>query len=310
MADSGAEASGPVNAGPGNRFTAKAPSTGSAYPAPGIALPRGGRAVRGAGEKRPEAIEKQWPILVCLLGEFRVLKGDRPLALRGDKTEALLQLLALHGGQHVARETLLDTLWPDRSVAMAGQCLNSLIYSLRKAVGDAIHEGALILHQNGAYRLNASAGVGIDVTVFDNLVQRGHQATVAGDRDAAIACYVRAIRLYRGDLRPGTDVNSAIERERLRASFLTILAHMADYSFASEDYLLAAHYAQRILEYDACREDAHRLVMRCFVRQGQRTQALRQFRLCESVLRAEFDVGPEPQTCQLHEQIRLDPATV
>jgi DNA-binding SARP family transcriptional activator len=255
-------------------------------------------------------IEQKWPILVCLLGDFRILKANHPLALHGDKTEALIQLLALRKGHIVSRETLLDTLWPGRTTALAGQSLNSLIYSLRKTVGDTLQEGALILYDDGAYRLNTSAGVGVDVALFDNLVQSGYQAKTAGDSSVANTCFSQAIHLYRGDLRIGTDINSAIERERLRASFLTILAHMADTSFASGDYALALSYAQRILEFDPCREDAHRQVMRCFVRQGQRTQALRQYQLCAGVLRVEFDIDPEPQTIQLFERIRLDPLSI
>lgn len=254
--------------------------------------------------------ENKWPILVCLLGEFHVLSGDCILALRSDKAEALIQLLALRVGHYVLRETLLETLWPDRATNMAGQCLNSLMYSLRKSVGDAIHKGELVLHEDGAYRINTEAGVQIDVNLFDTFVQKGHQANVAGDLNTAASCYVRAIDLYRGDLRTSPDVNSLIERERLRASFLTILAHMADYSFSSGNYTLAARYSQQILENDPCREDAHRQIMRCFVRLGQRAQALRQYQLCASVLRVEFDIDPEPQTVQLFEQTRLDPVGV
>jgi hypothetical protein len=50
--------------------------------------------------------------------------------------------------------------------------------------------------------------------------------------------------------------------------------------------------------------------MRCHVRRGERAQALRQYRLCESVLRSEFETDPEPATKALFEQIRLDPDSV
>lgn len=50
--------------------------------------------------------------------------------------------------------------------------------------------------------------------------------------------------------------------------------------------------------------------MRCYVRQGERAEALRQYRLCESVLRVEFDALPEPATTALFAQIRLDPGSV
>ena len=61
---------------------------------------------------------------------------------------------------------------------------------------------------------------------------------------------------------------------------------------------------------DPCREDGYRLAMRAYVRRGERAQALRQYRLCEHVLRREFDTAPEPLTTELFERIRASPAGV
>jgi DNA-binding SARP family transcriptional activator len=44
--------------------------------------------------------------------------------------------------------------------------------------------------------------------------------------------------------------------------------------------------------------------MRCLVSRGERAQALRQYRLCEGILRAEFNAEPEAETEALYEQIR------
>jgi DNA-binding SARP family transcriptional activator len=50
--------------------------------------------------------------------------------------------------------------------------------------------------------------------------------------------------------------------------------------------------------------------MRCHVRRGERSQALRQYRLCQQILRAEFDAAPEPATEALFEQVRLAPSAI
>jgi len=122
--------------------------------------------------------------------------------------------------------------------------------------------------------------------------------------------YMKAVQLYRGDLCTGTDGNAVVERERLRAHFLTVLARLADYHFSVSNYPRCLHYAEQLLQYDACREDAHRMVMRCYVRQGERAQALRQYLLCQNILRAEFDAAPESHTTLLYDQVRLHPDTV
>ena len=249
------------------------------------------------------------PIMVCLLGDFRVLRGGQPVAMHSGKAEALLCLLALQQQGWVSRDVLLEALWPNSPFTLASQSLNTLIYTLRKLLADAINGDPPILHREGIYRLNAEAGVGVDVTCFDNLVSAGNQR-LATEVPLAAAFFIEAVHLYRGDLYACTDTNATLERERLRSRFLTVLAHLGDYFFSIQDYGRCLHYAERLLQYDACREDAHRLVMRCYVRRGERAQALRQYRLCQNILRAEYDAAPEPRTTALYDQVRLDPDSV
>jgi DNA-binding SARP family transcriptional activator len=167
-----------------------------------------------------------------------------------------------------------------------------------------------VVYSGGWYRLNLEAGVAVDVAEFDQLVDTADQLTQRAELDPAAEAYQSAVDLYHGDLCVGPDIQSLIERERVRARFLTVLARLADYHFAADDYAACLAVGQRLLAVDGCREDAHRLVMRCHVRRGERGQALRQYRLCESILAGEFNAPPEPATTALFERIRLDPAGV
>lgn len=259
----------------------------------------------------PSTVEPNWPILLCFLGTFSLLKAGRPVTSRGGgKTEALFCALALRGGECVPREALLDTLWPDSESTSAGQSLNSLVYSLNKQLADAIGDAAPVLHVDGCYRLNSEAGVGVDVACFDALANAGDRQLREGDRAVAIASYGRAIALYRGDLCAGTDTHAVVERERLRALYLTLLVRLAEYYYDEGDYGACLDHAQRMLGADPCREDAHRLVMRCHVRRGERAQALRQYRLCQDLLHTEFEAPPEPDTTALFDRIRLEPSSI
>ena len=76
------------------------------------------------------------------------------------------------------------------------------------------------------------------------------------------------------------------------------------------DYASSLANALEVLAVDPLREDAHRLVMRLYVRRGQRAQALRQYRLCSRALESEFQAVPEPATQALYELVRLDPSRV
>jgi DNA-binding SARP family transcriptional activator len=253
------------------------------------------------------AAAADWPVFICLLGSFHVFIRDRPLLLRNaDKTKALLVNLVL-GPQAVPRETLLQSLWPDSPAELAGQALNSLVHSLRRHLAAGLAGEPPVICVDGHYRLNVEAGIGIDVICFDQCLAAGFQYERSGQLGAAIEQYERAIALYRGDLCVVGDTPALLLCEALRARYLNLLARLADFHFSQADYAHTIALAQRLLTVDPCREDAHRLIMRCYLRQGQRAQALRQFQLCAQVLRSEFDAAPEPATAALYEQIRLAP---
>jgi DNA-binding SARP family transcriptional activator len=188
--------------------------------------------------------------------------------------------------------------------------LNSLVYSLHKLLGDALDGAPPVICIDGYYHLNVEAGIAVDVARFEALVREGTRDARAGRRSAAMRIYEQAVLLYRGDLCTVSDVQALMLCEALRAEYLRLLAELGDYYFAGQDFTNCLMYAQRLLASDPCREDAHRLIMQCYMRQGRRAQALHQYRVCENILRTEFDVMPEAATLDLYQQIRLHPDRV
>jgi DNA-binding SARP family transcriptional activator len=251
-----------------------------------------------------------WPLLICVLGTFRVLQAGRPVAVHGGKTEALLCQLALRYAEGVPRATLLETLWPDSDAALAGEALRSRVNSLHTLLGAGLGGAAPVLHRDGGLRLNAAAGVGVDVARFDVLAASGDQQMRAGQVAQAAAAYQNAAAFYPGDLCVAQDLYAVVERERLRARYLSLLASLAACAHDAGDDAACLGYAQRVLAHDPCREDAHRLVMRCHVWRGERAQALHQYRVCVDILRAAFETTPEPATVALFDQVRHDPSSV
>lgn len=254
----------------------------------------------------PYTEPESWPVLICVLGNFRLLKAGQPVAIyNSGKLEGLLSYLGLQSGRRVPREQLLTLLWPTSPPAQAGPALNNLVYRLHKLLGDALDDAMPVLHEDGYYQLNREAGVGVDIACFDALVGSGKQHAEANDREDAIASYSRALRLYRGDLCVASDVHAIVERERLRNCYLALLAELADAHYHGGKYAVCLEYAWRLLREDPCREDSHRLIMRCYVQLGQRAAALHHYQVCADILRAEFDALPEAATTELFDQIRL-----
>ena len=250
------------------------------------------------------------PLMICVLGDFHLLKRSRPTPLTGARPRTLLAVLTLSPDASAPRDALLEALWPDAEHELAKRSLASLLYSLRRKLSDALSGEPPVLRTEDSYRLNLEAGVRTDVHEFDRLVYAGDVASRDRKEELAVRSYRAAVALYAGDVVTGSEIRAIVERERLRARYLTLLARLADHTYALGEYDASLEYVLRLLRSDACREDAHRLAMRCYLRRGERGQALRQFRLCEQMLAAEFGAVPEDATRRLFDQVRLSPETV
>jgi DNA-binding SARP family transcriptional activator len=251
-------------------------------------------------------------VLVCLLGGFRLLKQGNPLSLRpGGRTQSILSALALGPRPSgIPRDDLLQLLWPQAEPGLALQALHTLVYSLHRSLGDALGGQGPIVNIEGRYRLNAEAGVVVDVDRFDSVVDAADRLVRAGESERAIGRYRDAAGLYEGDLVIGSDVQHVLERERLRARYLGVRARLANYHLALGEIDAALDNALDILSHDPYREDAHRIAMRCYVRLGHRAQALRQYRICRDILMTEFEAAPERATEELYDLVRLEPVLV
>jgi DNA-binding SARP family transcriptional activator len=67
-------------------------------------------------------------------------------------------------------------------------------------------------------------------------------------------------------------------------------------------------YGRQILELDPLREEIHRELMRLYIENQQRPLAIRQYKACCEMLRAELDIEPMLETQALYAQIMLSGA--
>ncbi len=251
------------------------------------------------------------PIMICLLGNFRLLVNGEQISIQaGGKIETLLALLALQSEQWMPRERLVQALWADSDLSHGLRSLKTLIYNVHKLLGPVLNDMTPVLNKSGYYRLNIQAGIGVDVNYFDLLVVTGDKYMQAGNQEAAVAVYRRAEALYQGDLWLAVDIHAVLERERLRGLYLSLLTKLARQNYEAGDYTACLANLWKLLEYEPGREDAHRLLMRCYVRRGERSSALHQFQVCVEILRSEFNIEPEQITRDLYDQICTNPADI
>ncbi|MFQ5984806.1 MAG: BTAD domain-containing putative transcriptional regulator [Alphaproteobacteria bacterium] len=120
----------------------------------------------------------------------------------------------------------------------------------------------------------------------------------------------RAAALYQGDFLDGIGVRDPAfeewlfyERERLRELARGALSKLLAHQPAAGATARAVETARRLVAFDPLEEDTHRALIRLYMEQGRRGDALRQYELCRDVLRRELGVSPEAETERLHQEI-------
>lgn len=242
---------------------------------------------------------------VRLLGRFEVAIDDHPVcAWDGARGLTIFKYLLTHRGRPCPRDVLMDLFWPDVSPHQARNRFHVALSSLRRSLR-AVGDMPIVEFREGAYGLNPELELQVDVDDFSRLVETGERAQGDGDTDAAIACYGQAVTLYRGDLLAESPYDdwALLPRETLRVTYLDVLDRLAALHLAKESLGPCIAVAQLILQQDPCREDAHRLLMRCYAKQGRVHEALRQFEFCARALATTLGSAPSRTTVELHRSI-------
>lgn len=194
-----------------------------------------------------------------------------------------------------SREQLAGLFWGDRDDEKARHCLNTTLWRLNRLLASA---GASNHLRIGAYTIgfNTVSDCWIDVVEFET---RCNWAEATGNTapEQQALLYSQAVAFYDGDLL--TDCYEdwcVIERERLRCLYSRALKWLITYHIARNDYAPAIEYARRALICDPLYEEVHRQLMQMYLAMGQPTDALRQYRACEEIVRRELAQEPMPET--------------
>lgn len=222
---------------------------------------------------------------VDLLGRLDARTADdRHIRLPGRHAQALFALLVL-ARRPRSREAIAADLWPDADGASAGS-LRQALWLVRQGLAEAgFGPGEVLDIDTDTVGIRIDARVELDVTAFEDCL--------ANDACSAEA----AIELYHGDLLEGLGHECfAAERERLSDRYEDALAIVAERRLAAGDAVGARGAADRLLERDPLREEAHAVLIAVHGMIGSRSQVIRQYRRLGGVLARELGERPLPDT--------------
>ncbi len=246
--------------------------------------------------------------MVYCLGTFEIYRNDIRLLENGYSRKGLLifKYLLLNRGHPIRKEVLMELLWPDSDEQAQRNNLNVAIYSLRQMFHNGGADLSYILFQNDCYCFNPEMEIWADFEAFLKHYQAAQRLEAQHDLPAAIQEYQTAEMLYQGEFLPDDLYDEWLEPQRqlLRTAYLSTLSRLSSYYFEAGDYAPCISILNKTLEIDACHEEAHCCLMRCYSRQKQPYLAQRQYDLCVKSLAAELAVDPLPETTALYQRIR------
>jgi DNA-binding SARP family transcriptional activator len=266
--------------------------------------PEAGLVPPAGTEKREEQASPS--LVVYCLGSFRVYQDDQLIEKwLGHKCKGIFKYIVMHRERPIHQEILMDLFWRDADPEAARRNLYQAIYSLRQALQMVNTDFPYILCEDSCYHLNPEMEVWVDCEAFRTHEQDGRLLEREGHLQEAIRAYELAENLYEGEFLAEDSYEdwTVVYRENLKHAHLDILDRLSQHYFDQGQLGTAISFCQKILAEDNCREDAHRRLMQCYMYQGQRHLALRQYHLCVEALKRELDAPPMPATLELHQQI-------
>lgn len=243
------------------------------------------------------------PLTIRLMGDFSLKRGDeiipanawhRPIVLR------LFQYFVVNAGRPLAKEQILDDLWPDTDLANAWTTFRTVYSRLRKLLEPAMRPKTAnrYVSLNGdVYVFDPGGQADVDVRRFQQIV-----GTALKRRDEWVATavpesLVAALQSYAPLLPDHPYAEWLLEpRQRLEALYVEGCLYLAQAYLVQGGNSTVVTWARRTITAAPWLEEAYQLLMRAYARQGQRALALRVFDEAAVNLKRELDLEPSPLT--------------
>jgi DNA-binding SARP family transcriptional activator len=235
------------------------------------------------------------PACVRLLGPLELFGSAGMAPLGGGKERRLLAVLALHPGEVVADDRLVDALWNGSPPRTAAKTLQNHVVRLRRALRGCA--GYAIITRPPGYRLDGRT----DAMDAESLIAKARRAAEAGEYPAAISLFDRALGLWRGrSLTEFADESfaqtEAARLDELRESaaedrVAVVLALGRDHDAIVELETMVAD--------QPLRERRWTQLMLALYRDGRQADALAAYKRLRALLVEQLGMDPCPEAQQL-----------
>ncbi|MEM9584116.1 MAG: BTAD domain-containing putative transcriptional regulator [Pseudomonadota bacterium] len=237
-------------------------------------------------------------VIVRFLGRPSITASDGDeFDTLGRKSVALLCILALSPNFVCTRERLLGILWGTRSQQQAQGSLRQVLSEVRRTLN--LGENCPLVTDRTTVKL-AEHLVEIDVLNCLDLMKSEQKAD-----------HERAAEIVEAGFAPLQSINEdyyddwmARQYERIKEACRDALSELMRDAFEAGELRRARVFGRAVLRIEPGDEEAHRVLMEVYVREGNRGLALRQYAACCEILEAEYDAEPDARTAALYQSIK------
>ena len=161
-----------------------------------------------------------------------------------------------------------------------------------------------VLFRNNRYLLNPALSIVQDVDSFRSAYERGLCAAKAGKSAEALQAFEEARAYYLGDyLADPYEEWASSSRMALQDRWLNVLERLGTYYSHAGTWEPAIAYYRELLAVDCYREDAYRLLMRCYAASGRPADVKQTYLACRGCLRRDLHLAPAAETTMLYQQL-------
>ncbi len=242
---------------------------------------------------------------VTILGRVRIVADEQTLTVPRAQARGLLALLALHHGQSLSGDAIIESMWAGNPPEKARGQVHSAMSVIRAVLTSAGHAKALDSNRFG-YRLAVAAG-NVDVGDFGRLAAAAKQQP---DDARAVRLWRQALALFQGE--PLADAagayvlatRSGIDERRLAA-----IEDLADTQLRLGQHADVASELLPVLAAHPHRERLRGRVMLALHGSGRQAEALALYHSYRRELSERLGLDPGEELAELAVHILRAPAT-
>jgi DNA-binding SARP family transcriptional activator len=230
------------------------------------------------------------------------------------KAKALLVLLYLERDRYIAKDELLEALWPklDEPPADSGRLKQTVLVLRRALEGQRSRQTGwrYILERDGSYYFNTRVPYRTDLEDFEQELTLAYSDRRHADAEGALEHFHRAFGLYRAELLPEFVYEdwAASEIARVRERYLLALEDAAQLHGARAEPGRAVELLRRATQADPLRESSTLQLMEWLWRKGDQAEAILAYVRLRDLLAKRLQLEPDPAVTALYETIRRDRA--